>query len=344
MTYTTPLRSFLIFACLLFCINRPTVCGQAPQSPFRHFIIEKLTSGVFAAIHHVGGYAICNAGIIDLGDATMVIDPFLSPAAAEELKRAAVELTGKPVKFVVNTHYHSDHIRGNQAFQDATIISTEKTYELIRKLGVEEIDEDRKNAALRLESWREKKVDAKDEFAVQEQLGMIGYYEGIVQSLPDIRLTLPKVTFNRSLSIHGSERSVEIIDMGEGHTASDAVVLIDSEHILFAGDLLFVNTQPWMMDGNPENWFRILDRIVDMKPEVIIPGHGPVSNTEAIAPMKSYMRTVLDAASKLAASPSKEIKCPPPYDRWMLSFFYTPNVLGLSKKKGKQEPGSIKRQ
>ena len=98
-----------------------------------HFTIEKLDEGVYSVIHKTGGYAICNAGIVNLGDETLVFDCFISPKAAEELKKAAEELSSNKVKYVVNSHFHNDHIRGNQIFTDADIISTEKTKELMYK-------------------------------------------------------------------------------------------------------------------------------------------------------------------------------------------------------------------
>lgn len=320
-------------ALLLFTIP---VLSQSDPGTYKDFKIEKLSDGVYAAIHKNGGHAICNAGIIDLGGSTLVIDPFISPSAAHELKKAAVQLTGNAVKYVVNTHYHNDHVRGNQAFPEATIICTEKTLELMKINGPLDLENDKKEAAAQLEFWKNKSVDPKNVSAVENRIGMIGYYEGIVQSLPEIRLTLPDVIFKNSLSIEGDTRSVEVIDMGIGHTESDAVVWIEKDHLLFAGDLLFVNTQPWMLDGDPENWFRILDRLVDMKPEAIVPGHGPVSTIEDIAPMKAYMRTVINAAMELSEKPEMKIVCPPPFDTWMLSAFYAPNVMGLSKKQVKR--------
>src|SRR5512137_1203789 len=98
----------------------------------RHFHLERLADGVSAAINSEEGWAICNAGIIDLGDRTLVYDTFTSPQAASDLRDAAEYLTGRPARMVVNSHYHNDHIWGNQAFgPEVDIISTTKTRELI---------------------------------------------------------------------------------------------------------------------------------------------------------------------------------------------------------------------
>src|SRR5512136_1696501 len=99
---------------------------QLPGS--RHFRLEQLAEGVYAAIHRQGGGAIGNAGIVDLGDRTLVYDTFIAPRPAEDLKAAAEALTGRPVDTVIDSHWHSDHVWGNQVFgQDTDILSTEKT-------------------------------------------------------------------------------------------------------------------------------------------------------------------------------------------------------------------------
>ncbi|MFN9596070.1 MAG: MBL fold metallo-hydrolase [Bacteroidota bacterium] len=322
-----------LLALLLLWYSIPFSHGQTNM---RHLEIQKITDGVYAAIHRNGGHGICNAGIIDLGDATVIFDCMLTPAAAMELKDAAKELTGREAKYVVNSHYHNDHIRGNQVFTNATIISTNKTAELIKTRGPEELASDRRDAAERLQGWRSKPT-SNDPHAEKERLGMIGYYEALASSAKDIVITRPNATFNGSMSLNGTLRSVELIDMGAGHTPSDAVLWLPNEKILFAGDLLFVETQPWMLDGDPENWLRILERISDMQPETIIPGHGPVANNEAIDPLRAYIRTVMDAASQVANGKNDKLQCPAPYDRWMLSVFYFPNVMGMAERSGQKE-------
>ena len=91
----------------------------------KNFSIQPIGKGVWAAVHNDQfGRAICNAGIIDLGDKVLIVDPFMTPQSARELKYMAEEMTGKFVCMVINTHYHNDHIRGNQEFSnEATIVA-----------------------------------------------------------------------------------------------------------------------------------------------------------------------------------------------------------------------------
>ena len=106
-----------------------------------HFTIHELAQGVFAAIATRGGAAISNSGIIDLGDSTLIYDTFLTPQAAKDLRTAAIELTGRDPEIIVNSHYHNDHIWGNQVFSpQARIISTSQTRQLIQTEGKAELE------------------------------------------------------------------------------------------------------------------------------------------------------------------------------------------------------------
>ena len=93
---------------------------------FKHFELTRLADGVYAAIEMQGGAAYSNAGIIDLGDQTLIFDTFDAPQAAQDLKAAAEHLTGHPATCIVNSHWHGDHWSGNQVFARATIFPTWK--------------------------------------------------------------------------------------------------------------------------------------------------------------------------------------------------------------------------
>src|SRR6266567_787878 len=130
---------------------------QLPTS--KHFRLEKLAEGVYAALAIDGGGAMCNAGIVDLGDRALVFDTFWTPEASLDLLTAAEQLTGHAVVYIVNSHYNADHVNGNQVFAPATtIISTSRTRELLIERGngflnwarehlAEEVHEDEKKLA-----------------------------------------------------------------------------------------------------------------------------------------------------------------------------------------------------
>ena len=316
-------------AALLFSVS---FCSFAQTSRSNHFIIQKLADGVYAAISKNGGYAICNAGIIDLGDATLIFDPFMTPEAARDLKKVALELTGHQVKYVVNSHYHNDHIGGNQVFDNATIISTQRTRELIAKFQPEEIADDKKAAPPELEKIKNKNTSAMTPHELEENIMWKGYFEALVTSNDSLKTVLPNITFKDQLILHEAKRTVELLCYGEGHTESDLFLYLPDEHIAFLGDLLFVQNQPWLGDGDPVKWETYLDSIAHLNVKILVPGHGPVGTLSNIDTMKLYFKTVNNAAIayyKKGILPEKDLtlKSPPPFDNWFLSSFYKPNVI-----------------
>ncbi len=323
------MKKLLFLYLLLFSTN---LCSFAQTFQSKHFTIQKLADGVYAAIATNGGYAICNAGIIDLGDATLIFDPFMTPEAAEDLKKASQQLTGHQVKYVVNSHYHNDHIGGNQVFDEATIISTERTRELIATFQPQEIEDDKTAAPLQLEKTKNKDTSVMTPHEVEENRMWIGYLEALVTSNASLKTILPEVTFTDQLSVHGTNRIVQLLSYGKGHTESDLFLFLPEEQIAFLGDLLFIQNQPWLGDGNPTYWNAYLDRVALLNIKVWVPGHGPVGSVTDIDAMKLYFASVYNSATayyKNGMLPQDDatLKSPPPFDSWFLSNFYKPNVI-----------------
>lgn len=105
----------------------------------KHLELEKLRDGIYAAIAKSGGGAVGNAGFIDLGGRTLVLDTFNTQQVAEDLRWVAEKVTGCSVTWVINSHWHGDHIRGNQVFKDCKILSNEKTYQKMKAVHPERI-------------------------------------------------------------------------------------------------------------------------------------------------------------------------------------------------------------
>jgi len=103
--------------------------GTCPASD--HFQVREVAPGVYALIDRRGGTAKANAAVIDLGDRTLVVDTFLTLEAADDLVAVVQGLTGRSAAILVNTHWHRDHIFGNQLFTGADIVATRRTAELI---------------------------------------------------------------------------------------------------------------------------------------------------------------------------------------------------------------------
>lgn len=323
------MKKQLFLLTFVFCIS---VCSWGQVFESKHFVIQKLADGVFAAIAKSGGYAICNAGIVDLGDATLIFDPFMTPEAAEDLKKASQLLTGNEVKYVVNSHYHNDHIGGNQVFDKASIISTERIRDLIAKFQPIEIEDDKKIAPVLLERIKSKDTSSMNPHELEEHVMWTGYYEALVTASDSLKAIVPDMTFNEQLILHGTKRSIMLLSYGEGHTESDLFIYLPSEQIAFLGDLLFIENHPFLGHGDPIKWKAYLDRIASLNVNQLVPGHGPVGPVSSIDSMKLYFDNVNEAAidyynKGVLPENDKLLKSPSPYNDWFLSNFYKPNVI-----------------
>ena len=181
--------------------NAPMSAGTLPASPYFH--LERVAEGVWAAIVVRGTGAWGNAGIVALDDGTLVFDTFLTPAAARDLRAAAEALTSQPVTYVVNSHYHMDHIHGNAVFSDAHIIATEKTRERIATRGAELLA--RRFALPETLADLDARIASAAPGELREDLAALrGDYRALDAALPDLALRLPDITFDQRLTLHGS--------------------------------------------------------------------------------------------------------------------------------------------
>ena len=297
-----------------------------PASP--HFMLRKLAEGVHVAFATETGAATCNAGIVDLGDRTLVFDTFLTPKAGSDLRRAAETLTGRPVAYVVNSHYHNDHIRGTQEFPGAVVISTDRTRNLIATKEVEEIRSDADGAPQRLLEWQDQLRAAVDPEEQRQLRFWIDYARVIIESLPSLRLVLPQLTFERRLVIRGPARRVDLVALA-GHTPDDVIMLLPQDGIAFLGDLLFVGFHPYLSDGNPDDWLQSLDAIERQDVTTLVPGHGSLGTMGDVRRLRDYIAAVDETAQDLArrgAVPDANLPVPEAFRSWGYGKFFPTNV------------------
>lgn len=265
----------------------------------KHFSVEKLSDGVYAAIHRNGGSAICNAGLIDLGGTIVVFDTFLTLRAASDLMALSLSIFGRSPDIVVNSHYHNDHTWGNQVFAGNTkIISSSETSRLFKTEGKAEFDWYRANSADQLQALRARYELSSDAQERKDLLLMLGYYEGLVDELPDITPVIPDAAFSGSLMLQGSSKHAELLEFDGCHTGSDTVLFLPGERILFMGDLLFVDSHPYLAEGSPESLIGALKRISGWDASLFVPGHGRIGGREDLFSLIEYVEFCIAAATK----------------------------------------------
>jgi cyclase len=260
-----------------------------------HFTLRCLADGVYAAIANEGAGASSNAGIIDLGGYSLVLDTFETPAAARDLRAAVETLTGAPPRYVINTHAHLDHWMGNQVFADTAILSTEKAREWMPALAEEMLALQKNPAGMvaGLQENQRRMAEASTERARQWYQDRITKTQHQLDALPELRICYPSLTFQRQLFFRGTRRTAELIAPGEGHTTGDCYLILRDECILFMGDLGFFDRQPFMANCIWDQWLERLDELENTCALTFVPGHGPVGGHAEIDLLRAYIRMVV---------------------------------------------------
>ena len=300
-----------------------------------NFNLVTLNDGVYALIHKIGGKAICNAGIIDNGRETIIFDTFLSPEAAEEILHLVDELNLSPITYVINSHWHNDHIRGNQVFPDSVkIISTSKTAEIIALREPMEIASEKEYAPSQLKYYDSLLTNFKGDKTsrdYQEILMWKPYFEELSESHEKVKTRLPNMLIDESYEFNGPSRKVQLIIKGEGHTESDLMLYLPDENILFSGDIIFNKCHPYMGHGSIKGLKKWYNYMNTLGIETIIPGHGEIGSKQVILSMTDYIETIEKLADSLHNEQQPILSTystniPQDYKEWWFSEFFGSNV------------------
>jgi len=298
-----------------------------------HFTLQQIAEGVFAAIDPEG-----NAGLIDLGGQVVFFDTFQTPKGAQDLRKAAFDLFGRTQQIVVNSHCHNDHIWGNQVFaNEVQILSSSRTRQLIAQNSQKEADWLTANAAQQLASYQSQLKTASDGQRNEITL-MVGLYEGLVEAMPHFSLCLPSITFNKHLALHGTKRTAELINFENGHTASDTVLYLPQEGVLFMSDLLFVDCHPYLGDGDPQGLQIALRTLSQMGAKHFVPGHGPVGSRDDLQQLINYIDYCTEIAQALVSEGNgyegriAGLKLAECYQSWQIPSFFHENISFLCKR------------
>ncbi|MGE7694615.1 MBL fold metallo-hydrolase [Lysinibacillus sp. NPDC094177] len=241
----------------------------------KHFQLEQIGQGIYAAIAQEGGGAVANAGFVYLGDKVIVFDTFNTQQASKDLKLIAEKITNRAVTWVVNSHWHGDHIRGNQTFKDSIIISSQITYSKIRDIHPSRVSK-QKNDIQGLKDYIQSLKDQLHQTNDNKIQYQINSLNELKDSLPTLELVLPNQTFINDITFQGTKRCAKLFTLGGGHSFCDAMLYIPDEKVIFMGDLLFVKCHPtFFEESDPMKWSNILKKVGRLEIDVAVPGHGP---------------------------------------------------------------------
>ena len=289
--------------------------GQTEGSVAANFEVQQLATDVYAVIRRdLTGFMVdANNVFIINDDDVIVVDSNGAPAITKEVLAALRRLTSKPVKYVINTHYHDDHIRGNQVYRDAFPGVEFIGHTFARDYLPAQGAVNRKNFLVGAPRFlndlkkflAENKSPLGGELSGEEHASMASDVRlvELVLSEGTAPTILPTLTLEDRLTLHRGSRVIDIRHLGSGHTAADLIVHLPKEGIVVTGDLV---VWPIPLVGNPQSrigdWAVTLDKVRDLHPRLIVPGHGPVLRDDTYLKSLSELFAAISRQTKAAAA------------------------------------------
>lgn len=248
--------------------------------PFKHGLHD-VGARCYAWIQPDGGWGWSNAGLVVDGDESLLVDTLfdlrLTRAMLDGMRRAE-PVAARRFDKLVNTHADPDHCNGNELVAEAEIIASSAAALEMAAEGPDQLAALMRQAPAMGETGR---------FLI-EAFGAFDF-EGITQ-------TLPTTTFEGEYETHVGDKRVVLKQVGPCHTAGDILVHVPDDKLIFTGDILFVGGHPIMWTGPAANWIAACDHILELPVEVVVPGHGPITDKRGVQAVRDYLVYVRDEA------------------------------------------------
>ena len=264
---------------------------------------EEVADGVYFVSGTGAMVTRSNAMVVVTEEDVLVVDSHITPAAGRALVEGIGEITDKPIRTLVNTHFHYDHSHGNQAFGlDVRVVGHEYTRHKMATAPLEEHtfagSSERDRQAL--EELRAALVDAPEEerAALETQISIQAAH---VESTGEIDPVAPDTTLAEKMTFFRGGREIELHFLGRAHTGGDVVVFLPAERLVFTGDMM-LGGPPWPGDGWVNEWPATLERLKQLDFDLILPGHGPYfRDRELIDYVQAFHRELWEVVSALHA-------------------------------------------
>jgi len=247
--------------------------------------LHEVADGVWAWLAPDGSWGYSNAGLVRGEGESFLVDTLFDYSLTDEMLAAMAPVTaGAPIVAALNTHANGDHTFGNARLASSVKIhaTTHTGHEMhdIPPQLIKQLVEDDLGPVL--SPYMKHCFGAFD-------------FEGV-------ELRDPDVTFDDELTVDVGSRTVRLIELAPAHTDGDSVAFLPDSGVLFGGDLLFIGGTPISWSGAVDNWIAACDRMISWDPQVVVPGHGPITGAEGIADVRDYLSHILSHASASLAA------------------------------------------
>jgi len=245
--------------------------------------LHGLGNGHYAWLMPDGSWGWSNAGLVEDGGETLLVDTLFDVKLTAEMleaMRKAVPAAAK-IGALVNTHANGDHFFGNQLLEGHRIIAS--------KAAAEDMT---LRPPAQYATWQKQ----------WQTMGVAGkfWYEvmGRHFDFQGIRLELPNETFSGEMRMKVGAKEVRLIEVGPAHTRGDVIVYVPQDRVVYTGDMLFNSAHPAIWAGPVANWIKACERMLSWNLDVVVPGHGALTDKSGIREFKSYLEYVRAESKK----------------------------------------------
>ena len=240
-------------------------------------------NGIYAWLQPDGGWGWSNAGLIVDGDQSLLVDTLFDASLTRDMLSAMADATGVragEINTLVNTHANGDHTHGNGLCTAAEVIASAASAREMEAFTAEMM-QGFMDAAPSLGEAGE---------YVQEIFGPFDFH--------DVAEKLPTKTFTGEMQLQVGNKNVYLLEVGPAHTRGDVLVHVPEDKTVFTGDILFIDGTPIMWAGPVANWIKACEMIIDMEADVIVPGHGPITDVAGVKRVQEYLGYIDTEARK----------------------------------------------
>jgi glyoxylase-like metal-dependent hydrolase (beta-lactamase superfamily II) len=252
--------------------------------------LQQVSENCFAVLNEKNRVCDANSGLINLGGG-VIIDTQSDLAHARQMIELFSKVWPAMPKRVINTHEDGDHVWGNQLFKGAEVIAHRSVPERMKQVANSE----------EIQKLLHGVADAPARQTLQAlHPGLVAAGMQLQEdyNFDGIELVLPTTVFDTRYELDLDGTRIHLIYVGPCHQVGDTIVHVPKEGVVFAGDVIFRQCTPMGWVGSYEKWLHCLDLIVQLNPEIIVPGHGPLCGLEGVTEMKAYLQYVREASKK----------------------------------------------
>lgn len=252
--------------------------------------MHQVSDTCFAVINEKNRVCDANSGLINCGGG-VVIDTQSDLAHARRMIEMFSKVWPAMPQRVINTHEDADHVWGNQLFQEAEIIAHRSVPERMKQVAEPEESQKMLHGVGKFLTRLALKALHPGILAAGQQLLEDYNFDGI-------ELVLPTTLFDARYELDLDGTEVHLIYVGPCHQVGDTIIHVPKERVVFAGDVLFRQCTPMGWTGSYQKWFDCFDLMMELDPEIIVPGHGPLCGKEGVTELRAYLQYVRDESRK----------------------------------------------